>query len=100
MVLIFLAVLASPAFAWKFTHAGVDSSSGQPGQFCSLVKGTNGRLHASYFRFNTDDGGKNLAYATRPSSTGGNWTYVTVDGGSQVGTYSSISLERNGSPKP
>ncbi len=98
LVLFLLVTLASPAYAWKFTHTGVDSSGGQPGQFCSMVQGLNGRLHASYFRFSSDDGGKNLAYATRPSSTGGSWTYRTVDGGSQVGTYSSISLERNGNP--
>jgi len=98
LALLSVAIASTPALAWRFTHVGVDSSGGQPGQFCSLVKGSNGRLHASYFRFSSDDGGKNLAYATRPSSTSGAWTRVTVDGGSQVGTYSSISLERNGNP--
>jgi len=93
-----LLITAPPAFAWKFTYSGVDSSGGQPGQFISMAKARNGRLHASYFRYTSDDGGKNLAYATKPSSTTGSWTYRTVDGGSQVGTYSSISLEKNGNP--
>jgi hypothetical protein len=89
---------ARPAFAWKFTHTGVDSSAGQPGQFISMARAKSGRIHASYFRYSSDDGGKNLAYATKPSSTTGSWTFHTVDGGSQVGTYSSISLELNGNP--
>jgi len=98
LTMLLLLGASSPVFAWRFSHTGVDSSGGQPGQFSSMVKARNGRLHASYYRSNSDDGGKNLAYATRPSSTTGSWTYVTVDGGSQVGSYSSISLERNGNP--
>jgi hypothetical protein len=98
IALLILAGGAAPVQAWKFAHAGVDSSAGQPGQFISMARAKNGRLHASYFRYSTDDGGKNLAYATRPSATSGSWTFRTVDGGSQVGTYSSISLELNGNP--
>ncbi|TPW12763.1 MAG: hypothetical protein FD129_1406, partial [bacterium] len=96
--LFLLSVGPSPALAWKFSHVGVDSSGGQPGQFCSMAKARNGRIHACYFRYSTDDGGKNLLYATRPSPSSGPWTHVTVDGGTQVGTYCSISLERNGNP--
>jgi hypothetical protein len=91
--------LPAPAGAWVFSHLGVDSTGAEPGQFNSLAIAKNGRLHASYFLYDgNSEGNQNLVYATKPSSRAGTWTRRLVDGTSQTGSYSSISLEKNGNP--
>lgn len=87
------------AEAYKWHHAGVDSSGGAPGQFTSLVLQRNGRAHASYFRFSDSEGSRNLRYASKASPTSpGSWTTTTVDPSASTGTYSSIALDKSDSP--
>lgn len=98
IVLLLLAV-ARPAGAWEFSHAGVDSSGGTPGQFVSMVVDRAGRVHAAWYRDDPfSDGSRNLMYGTKPSLDSGAWTKRLVDGTPSTGSYASISLTADNVP--
>ncbi len=100
LLLILAMLLPSQAGAWNWIHAGIDSSSGQPGQFINMKRDRVGRFHGSYYRFDSNsEGNRNLKYTTNASLNGsGPWQTVVVDGTASSGSYSSIALTRENVP--
>lgn len=77
-----------------WTYSTIESSSQVLIRDSAIALGTNGSVHISY------RAGQRLKYATKNS---GPWTTSVVDGGpplnKNVGSYSSIALDANSSPR-
>jgi hypothetical protein len=87
----------SPAEAYKWQHAGIDSSGENNGQYIALVVGADGRHYVSHYKNGTDVGAKNLKFATKVNpQAGGTWTTSFIDASAQMGSYSSITLAKSG----